>query len=207
MKDFEKFLMAKEAGISSKVCIFDSNLLRFNEARKRGWSDDPRDAGGATQTGVTLNTYRSYCRRKGLPEPSKNTLRNIPYAHWREIVKEFWDCGRCDEILSEPVAWIVADWVWGSGPKVLRNVQETVNRLLSAGCGALTVAKLKVDGVIGAKSIAAINALDGRELFDALKSERVEYIEKICRNRPANKVFKKGWLNRLDAIRFEGLVY
>ena len=207
MKEFEKFLMAKEAGLSSEVCKFESLVLRFTEARRKGWSDDPRDAGGATQTGVTLTTYKAYCRKKGLPVPSKAALRNIPYAHWHDIVKEFWDCGRCDEIRSKPVAWIIADWVWGSGPKVLKNVQSTVNRLISSGHSPLTLSNLSVDGIIGPKSIAAINALDPVVLFDALRSVRIAYYEESCRNRPVNKVFLKGWLNRLDAITFDGLIW
>lgn len=200
MEEFVVFLLAFEAGLTRRVCSFDSNLLRFHEARKSGWSDDPRDAGGATMCGVTLATYKAWCKSHGLPVPTKNTLRNIPYAHWRGVVKQFWDVPKADSIDCPALAWLIVDWVWGSGPAVLKNVQRVVNSLPT------TSVALKVDGVFGAKTLATINGADPGLLFERLKAERVRYIEDIVRRRPSQRVFLKGWMRRLDAITFNGLV-
>ena len=60
-----------------------------------------------------------------------------------------------------------------------------------------------VDGIVGPKIIAAVNARNPRELFDMLKIARFDFIEDICRKRPANNKFKRGWMNRINDLRFE----
>ena len=41
------------------------------------------------------------------------------------------------------------------------------------------------------------------ELFDMIKIARFDFIEDICRSRPANNKFKRGWMNRINDLRFE----
>ena len=62
---------------------------------------------------------------------------------------------------------------------------------------------VSVDGIVGSKTVAAISARDGRELFDTIKQERKDYIDRICQTRPQNKKFKKGWLNRINSLDYE----
>ena len=35
-----------------------------------GFVNDPDDLGGATNMGVTIGTYETYCRKKGYPKPT-----------------------------------------------------------------------------------------------------------------------------------------
>ena len=53
-------------------------------------------------------------------------------------------------------------------------------------------------------SLAAINSRNPRELFDQIKIARFDFIEDICLKRPANNKFKRGWMNRINDIKFEG---
>ena len=55
---------------------------------------------------------------------------------------------------------------------------------------------------MGAKTIAAVNARDGKALFNAIKEERIAFIDRICQTRPQNKKFKKGWLNRINSLKY-----
>lgn len=93
MADFNRFIpfvLTWAAGIKQKEG--ESVEQYFARAKKSGWSDDPLDHGGPTQCDVTLKTYTAYCRKKGLPLPTKAQLRDIPFAQWREILKKsFWD--------------------------------------------------------------------------------------------------------------------
>ena len=59
-----------------------------------------------------------------------------------------------------------------------------------------SVANILVDWV-------AVNSKNPRELFDRIKIARFDFIEDICRKRPANNKFKRGWLNRINDIKFE----
>lgn len=59
--------------------------LKFVLDHEGGWSDDPRDPGGATMRGVTLGTYTAWRHSKGLSTPTKEELRNISEQEVRDI--------------------------------------------------------------------------------------------------------------------------
>lgn len=155
-----------------------------------GFVNDPDDLGGATNMGVTIGTYEAYCRKKGYPKPTVERLKNLTKEEWTEILKTmYWDRWKADEIKSQSVADILVDWVWASGAHGIKIPQ----RLLG----------VKVDGIVGPKTIAAVNAKNPRELFDMIKIARFDFIEDICRKRPTNNKFKRGWMNRINDIKFE----
>lgn len=152
--------------------------------------DDPDDLGGATNMGVTIGTYEAYCRKKGYSKPTVERLKNLTKEEWTEILKTmYWDRWKADEIKSQSVADILVDWVWASGAHGIKIPQ----RLLG----------VKVDGIVGPKTIAAVNAKNPRELFDMIKIARFDFIEDICHQRPTNNKFKRGWMNRINDIKFE----
>lgn len=155
-----------------------------------GFVNDPDDLGGATNMGVTMATYESYCRKKGYTKPTVERLKKLSEQEWTEIMKTlYWDRWKADEIKSQSVANILVDWVWASGVYGIKIPQEIVG--------------VKPDGIVGPKTIAAVNSKNSRELFDQLKSARYDFIDEICRKRPANNKFKRGWLNRINDITFE----
>mgnify|MGYP000109637739 FL=1 len=156
-----------------------------------GFVNDPDDLGGATNRGVTLATYMQYCRKKGYPVPTVERLKNLSEHEWTEILKTmYWDRWKADEIKSQSVADILVDWVWASGAHGIKIPQ----RLLG----------VTVDGIVGPKTIAAVNTRNPRELFDQIKIARFDFIEDICRKRPANNKFKRGWMNRINDISYVG---
>ena len=160
---------------------------QFQIAKTRGWSDDPDDPGGATMIDVTLRTYGSYRRMKGLTPPSMLDLRNISFAEWTEILKTmYWDKWRADEIASQGMANLLVDWIWGSGAKTIRNAQKIIG--------------VKPDGIVGPKTIAAVNSCVGDDLFYEIRAAR----EKYYRSCHASWKYLNGWLRRLNAIRPDG---
>lgn len=161
-------------------------LIPFILKWEGGFSNDPKDLGGATMKGVTLKTYTDYCRRKGLPKPTVEDLKKIPDSHWGDIFKSmYWDRWKADQILSQAVANLLVDWVWLSGSYSITTTQRFLGFKGS-----------DVDGRVGPKTIKAINDA-GPKLFDGLYKERIAYIERIVKARPANLKFRRGWLNRL----------
>lgn len=181
------FIIRFEAGV---VASGLSNAALFEHARKTGFANDPDDLGGATMIGVTLGTYTDWCRRKGYPRPTVERLRAIPYGHWHDVLKAlYWDRWRADEIQNQSVAEILVDWVWASGRYGITIPQ----RLLG----------LYPDGIVGHRTISALNAQDPARIFAAIKTEREAFINRICDSRPANRKFRAGWLRRLNAITFK----
>lgn len=101
----------------------------------------------------------------------------------------YWDQWKADEIKSQSVANILVDWVWASGVHGIKRPQ--------------TILGVVPDGVVGAKTIAALNAAYPERLFEAIKADRTKFIDEICKARPKNEKYRKGWMNRINAIKYE----
>lgn len=189
IEHFIPFLIKWEAGISKKSN--ETNESLFQRARKTGWADDPDDLGGQTMVGVTMATYEEYCRRKGYPKPTTGRLMDLSYNDWKSILKMlYWDRWNADEIRSQSIAEIVCDFVWASGVHGIKVPQDLVGVI--------------PDGIVGPKTLAAVNSRNPRELFDQIKIARFDFIEDICKKRPANNKFKRGWMNRINDIAYVG---
>lgn len=182
---FVPFILRWAAGVTRKP--EESVKQLFVRARRSGWSDDPLDAGGATQCDVTLATYCAYCRKKRLPIPDKSRLRVIPYEHWIDILKSmYWDRWHADEIQSQRVAEILVDWVWASGSYGVTRPQKLLG--------------VTADGIVGPKTIAAVNASDTDSLLAKIKHDRVKFCNEIVARHPSQKKWLSGWLNRINAL-------
>ena len=154
----------------------------------RSWEDGyvnhPNDKGGPTKWGVTIGTYRSvYGQGKSVAD-----LKAMTEAQWDYICgRLFWDRWKADEIKSQSVANLLVDWVWGSGVYGIKYAQEVLG--------------VVADGIVGPKTLAAVNAADESTLFAKLWKRRKEHFED-CARKPGQAVFLKGWLNRLSGIKY-----
>lgn len=183
------FILKWETGITGPGL---TNEQLFEEAKKRGFANDPDDLGGATMCGVTIATFTEYCRRKGYPKPTVARLKAITYKEWLEVLKTlFWDRWQADQITNASIALMLVDFVWASGANGITVPQKAIG--------------VVADGKVGPKTLAAINAREPKALFDLLYKERVAYINRICAARPKNLKYKKGWMNRLNDIKFSGV--
>lgn len=151
-----------------------------------GYINDQADLGKQTNKGVTLSTYRSVFGKN----KTVSDLKKITDEQWEFIFKKFyWDKWKADNINDQNVANILVDWLWCSGSYGIKIPQRVLG--------------VSADGIVGSKTIAAINARDGRELFDTIKQERKDFIDRICQTRPQNRKFKNGWLNRINSLAYE----
>lgn len=184
---FVPFVIEFEAGVKDPKL---GNAELWEKACNRGFANDPDDAGGATMVGVTIATYKEYCRSKGLPRPTVAKLRAMTYAQWLDILKSmYWDRWRADEIENQGVAEMLVDWVWASGKYGITLPQKVLG--------------VAADGIVGAKTLAAVNTADAAELMGRLRAERLLFVERICTARPVNRKFRNGWVRRINAIRLK----
>lgn len=176
-----------EAGITR---LHNEPLPRlFERARQKGWSNHPNDKGGATQTGVTIGTFKAYRREYGKPEPSVDDLRNISYEEWRQILKtQYWDVVQADTFKSQDVAVMLVDWFWTSGRWAITNTQKVLG--------------VAADGVFGAKSINALNNYrrGQHDLWKAIRDARKNYYTRIAKGSQAR--WLNGWLNRVNDLKW-----
>lgn len=165
-------------------------LIPFIKKWEGGLVNDPDDLGGVTYKGITFDTYKTYCSIKKFPKPTIEIFATLLDKHWNEIFKTmYWNRWRADEIQSQSVANILVDWVWASGVYGIKRPQEILG--------------VVPDGMVGVKTLAAVNNRDPERLFQLIKQARLDFVDEICRKRPANLKFRNGWINRIKDLKFE----
>ncbi len=206
------FVLYFEAGVNKKYLSLPNEQI-FTQAKKTGYANDPVDVGGVTMCGVTLNTFKAYCRKHGFKDSSVKALRAIDYKTWYDIIKTmFWDKWKADDIKDQSVANMLVDWSWASGSNGIIIPQ----RLLG----------VSQDGIVGIKTITALNSKDGKSFFQQLKDARHKYHADIIANsirkyekrigrkstlaeqkRYTNKKYENGWNRRVNSIIYNGFNY
>lgn len=151
-----------------------------------GYSNHPNDKGGCTMKGITLATFKQYYGK----HKTCDDLKNLKDGEWLYIFeKGYWNPCKADEIKNQSIANIIVDWAWHSGVKtVIKKIQK--------------ILRVDADGIVGKQTINAINSEEQKKLFDNIYNEREKYYNNICSNNPSQKVFLKGWMNRLKEFEF-----
>lgn len=153
-----------------------------------GFVNDPSDSGGATNKGVTLSTFRSFYGSNKTVED----LKKLSDTQWLHIfLNGYWNKCQASNINNQSIANIFVDWAWGSGPvTAIKQVQKIVGT--------------DVDGIVGQKTLDAINKKDPKTLFNAIKKARIEFVENLVKQRPKDAKFLQGWKNRINSFSFSG---
>lgn len=148
-----------------------------------GWSDHPKDPGGATMKGVTMQTYSDFMGRPAM----KDELRRIPDDHLEAIYRKgYWDKVRGDELaaISPGLAAAVFDFAVNSGP-------GRAAKALQGLCGAVT------DGAIGPNTLKQVKAwvelMGTKGAIDAYQALRQHYLESL----DTFATFGRGWTRRI----------
>ena len=143
-------------------------LLPFILRWEGGFVNDPTDRGGATNKGVTITTWRQVGYDKdGDGDIDVDDLKLLTNEDVRDrvLVPHYWNRWKADTINDQKIANILVDWVWASGSHGIKIPQ----RLLG----------VDVDGIVGPKTIEAVNFADPKSLFLAIYDERVKFINNI----------------------------
>ena len=112
------------------------------------------------------------------------TVREMVEAFYK---KEFWDKARLDEVVSQQVA----NEIFVAG--VNMGIKKAVMLAQKLVC-------VPADGVMGPKTLTAINKYDDAvfdEMYDVLE---IDHYETIIANNPSKRIYAKGWRNRAMAV-------
>lgn len=154
-------------------------------------ANHPLDRGGFTNKGVTLAVWKLW--GKDLDGDGKITVTDLIRMSDEDLYQcilkpHYWDKWRADDITNQSIANILVDWVWGSGSWGITIPQKILG--------------VKDDGIVGKKTLEAVNKYDPMTLFSKIKQERKMFLYRIVIAHPEQKVFLKGWLNRLNDLKY-----
>lgn len=182
-------VLHREVGVNK----WEKNLpprQMYEAVSRRGYHNVPGDKGGPTMCGVTWRTFADWRRRQGKPNPTLTELKKLTYDEWLEILKKmFWDPCQADKIENDSIAEMLVDWRWVNGGQAIRDAQ--------------TAFSLRQDGIVGPKTLAALNAKPASVVFERLKAARLASYRKIVARAPGQSKFYSGWVNRTNGIQFK----
>jgi lysozyme family protein len=152
-------------------------VLPWTLAHEGGWSNHPKDPGGATMRGVTQRVYTAYLNRKGVPSRS---VRSITPEEIMEIYKfQYWDALRCDELPSG-LDYAVFDFGVNSG---VSRAAKFLQRIVGA----------RQDGIVGEDTLSKVSNSDATFVIEKLCADRMAFLRRL----KTWKTFGKGWTRRV----------
>lgn len=149
-----------------------------------GFVHHPSDPGGATMNGVTLGTYQQHFgKEKTVDDLKKIPSADVEYIYWAG----YWNPCKCDS-LPFGVGHFVFDYAINSGSgTAIKDLQMVV--------------QTTADGVIGPKTLAAVEAMKPGIIIIKLAEARLRRLERLS----TWKVFGNGWENRIARVTTEAL--
>lgn len=137
-----------------------------------GYVNNPKDPGGETMYGVTKRVARAH--------GYTGSMRNLPLATAEAIAeKSYWDAIQGDK-LPAAVAWQVVDAAYNHGN---RQAVKFLQRAIGASD----------DGIIGPRTLAAVEATDQNDIILLFLAERLQFFT----NLRTWSVFGRGWSRRI----------
>ena len=147
-------------------------------AHEGGYVNDPADPGGETKYGISKRSY-PHLDIKNLTKEQAATIYH----------KDWWLKYRYGEITDLNVATKVLDLSVNMGP-------VNAHRILQRAANWAEQDKLKVDGILGPKTLVSVNRADSVRLMQAIRFMAAEYYYLLAKKRDASRKYLFGWLNR-----------
>jgi lysozyme family protein len=178
------------------------NAILYTQEQEGGFVDDPKDHGGATNKGITLNTLKDASAKLHghLLDPivdgtvTVEDLKNLSMEQLEEIVvvEGYWP-DMFDHI-DALIALKTFDFGFNMGVRsAVKLLQQSVNWVNQDSA-------LPVDGIPGNRTMAAVNVLSPRLLLPVLISQAKNHYNGIAQRDPSQQRFLKGWLARAERL-------
>lgn len=151
--------------------------------REGGYSDRVQDTGGPTNFGITAATLGAW-RNLGR-SATRAEVKALKEGEARAIYRsQYITAPRLDQVTNQDLRGLLVDFGVHSGPaRAVKALQRAVD--------------VPIDGVLGPKTLAAMNRLDIRGVYRAVLRERGELLAAILQRDKTQLVFAAGWLRRL----------
>jgi lysozyme family protein len=152
------------------------------------YTDNPDDAGGPTKFGITLRTYRSYYG-KGEAADIQNLDIDTAKSLYRALYWEPLSLGKLESVF-QCIALFDTSVLYGTRTAAVM-AQKAINTFGY---------DLKLDGLLGDKSVELLNETRGPEFIKAYSTLVLQRIDEVILAFPKNEVFREGWTRRADRL-------
>lgn len=168
-----------------------NDCLKFVLSMEGGYCDNPSDRGGATNCGITQGVYDEYRTSSsqfrmpvvGISADEISAIYRSRY--WKPV---------CGDNLPRGLDLVVFDSAVNHG---VRQASKFLQRALG----------VDDDGIIGNKTIAAVHSDDAAgmtaHVIGDILDQRTDFYDNLVQRDNKQKVFLKGWLNRITHLRKE----
>lgn len=161
------------------------SALAFVLEREGGYCDHPSDRGGATNQGITQSAYDSWRLGCGL---ARQPVVGLTGVELRAIYRgRYWDAVRGDDLPGR-VDLVVFDAAVNAGPK---QAIKWLQRALG----------VNDDGALGPVTLGALYQAEVGPVVNAMLDQRLEFYERIVERDESQRVFLKGWMNRVRELQ------
>ncbi len=149
-----------------------------------GFVNNPKDPGGMTNLGCTKAVWQEHCGH----EVDEKAMRALTPNDVGPLYKtKYWDKIKGDD-LPAGVDYVVFDAAINSGP-------GRATKWLQACVG------VEPDGGIGPKTLAAVSAMDAKQLIDDYSKRRLSFLSDLT----TWETFGRGWARRVNEVNAVGL--
>ncbi|TVR65359.1 MAG: hypothetical protein EA420_03420 [Candidatus Competibacteraceae bacterium] len=158
--------------------------------REGGYVNHPADRGGPTKYGITaatLGSARGNGRAATAGEVQLLTMEEARAIYWHQYVAR----PNFDQIRDDYLQEVVVDFAVHSGP---RRAAEALQRAVG----------VRVDGIVGPMTLAAVNARDAEKTALRVMLDRALFLLDLVGRDRSQAVFARGWANRLLELRDGG---
>ena len=146
------------------------------------FTDDENDRGGKTTWGITEEEAREFGYTGDMRNLTKDFAKNI-------YLKKYYLGNKLDKIIDDRVALSIFDWAVNSGGRGIKKSQIVANKF---------GANLVIDGIIGNKTLEAINAIDPKMFLKEYHELQRAFYKNLAAKDSTQEDFLKGWLNRVE---------
>jgi len=163
-----------------------------------GYVNDKIDKGGETYRGISRRNnpdWRGWELLKKHMPLSKGDIVNdnaLKEATAELYFEKYFKAHGLHRLNANIVGVQLFDFAVHGGYSV-KGLQGMLNRLFNCD--------LTVDGVMGEKTLAALNAQKPDTLAHAILTLRCEHLKQVVANDPTQQRFERGWTSRTDYLR------
>lgn len=151
-------------------------------AHEGGYVNDPADAGGETNFGISKRAYPHLDIAALTREDAKDIYR-----------RDYWDRLTLDRLETDPMLrGSIFDMAVNAGP-------GRAVTLLQRAANAFIASEVAEDGGMGPITRGAVEAVPADRLLNAYTAIRATYYMGLARKKPSQKRFLGGWIARAFA--------